>query len=595
MAKDKDKKNGFNKDRPLVPVNTAIDAFIASGYRSSAAAVSEIIDNSIEAHAKNIEIIVFDKLNDRGIKKITKIAIVDDGTGMDNEVLATSLQFGNGSKLNSRKGLGRFGIGLPNSSVSQCNIVDVYSWQKEKTLHTYLSVPEYRASKNQNANDVLEKELPKDVKKEINNQGNSGTAVIWSDCERIDVAKADTLYRRISRDISRVYRYFLYKGNKKYKTINITYKVVGIDEIKEFKPNDPLYLMEESTTNDYENKAVMSLRTKNNEPREGKIELKVIDPITKKQKIENVTFRFSSIKSEIFTKERDRTSDFMTHIKRNTGISFVRAGREIDFGTFDYFDPSQATERWWGCEIVFEPILDEVFGVSNNKQGVKNMNALNKNQKKDLGLTDEEISDSPKLYLRQEITKRFEKFKGDYKERLSLTTKGSRDKGNRSKTIFDKVVKGRKIITNSKIIGSNKTDGQKTIDWRKIIEEKAKAAGQNLTQKEIDNIINANKSLEVSVQEGSWEGNQFFTIEVVGSTAVVKINVNHPFYEMMYQPLQEADDKKNAEILDLLLMSWTRLEDELIVTDIEPDAFAKIRDRWGQHLTDTLKQLGKIS
>ena len=42
-------------------------------------------------------------------------------------------------------------------------------------------------------------------------------------------------------------------------------------------------------------------------------------------------------------------------------------------------------------------------------------------------------------------------------------------------------------------------------------------------------------------------------------------------------------------------MSWTRLEDELIVTDIEPDAFAKIRDRWGQHLTDTLKQLGKIS
>ena len=116
MAKDKDKKNGFNKDRPLVPVNTAIDAFIASGYRSTAAAVSEIIDNSIEAHAKNIEIIVFDKLNDRGIKKITKIAIVDDGTGMDNEVLATSLQFGNGSKLNSRKGLGRFGIGLPNSS-----------------------------------------------------------------------------------------------------------------------------------------------------------------------------------------------------------------------------------------------------------------------------------------------------------------------------------------------------------------------------------------------------------------------------------------------------------------------------------------------
>ena len=70
MTKDKDNKNGFNNDRPLVPVNTAIDAFIASGYKSTAAAVSEIIDNSIEAKAKNIEIIIFDKLNDRGIKRI---------------------------------------------------------------------------------------------------------------------------------------------------------------------------------------------------------------------------------------------------------------------------------------------------------------------------------------------------------------------------------------------------------------------------------------------------------------------------------------------------------------------------------------------
>jgi hypothetical protein len=27
--------------------------------------------------------------------------------------------------------------------------------------------------------------------------------------------------------------------------------------------------------------------------------------------------------------------------------------------------------RWWGCEICFDPVLDEVFGVSNNKQQVE--------------------------------------------------------------------------------------------------------------------------------------------------------------------------------------------------------------------------------
>ena len=53
---------------PIVPVKTAINAFIASGYKSTSSAVSEIIDNSIEAEAKNVELIVFDELNQKGIK-----------------------------------------------------------------------------------------------------------------------------------------------------------------------------------------------------------------------------------------------------------------------------------------------------------------------------------------------------------------------------------------------------------------------------------------------------------------------------------------------------------------------------------------------
>tara|TARA_B100000029_G_C17394419_1_gene894632 strand:+ start:215 stop:826 length:612 start_codon:yes stop_codon:yes gene_type:complete len=202
------------KNRPIVPVKTAINAFIASGYKSTASAVSEIIDNSIEADAKNVQIIVFDELNNKGIKKIKKIAIVDDGFGMNEEILSTSLQFGNGSKLNSRKSLGRFGIGLPNSSVSQCDRVDVYSWQDAKCLHTYLSVKELNENENQNINEIREQEIPSDLKKEILNISKSGTAVVWSECNRLDVAKADTLYNRISRDISRVYRYYLDKKKK---------------------------------------------------------------------------------------------------------------------------------------------------------------------------------------------------------------------------------------------------------------------------------------------------------------------------------------------------------------------------------------------
>ena len=123
----------------------------------------------------------------------------------------------------------------------------------------------------------------------------------------------------------------------------------------------------------------------------------------------------------------------------------------------------------------------EIFGVSNNKQGVKNMNYLDSTQKKDLGISDEEILENPKLILRQEISRRFKKFKDDYKKKLSLTTKGSRDKGNRSKTVFDSVVKGRKVITNSKILGANKTDTQKVDDWRKQLNKSEKIGNFGFT------------------------------------------------------------------------------------------------------------------
>ncbi|MDC0488813.1 ATP-binding protein [Pelagibacteraceae bacterium] len=584
------KKSNLNNRPPIVPVKTAINAFIASGYKSTSAAVSEIIDNSIEAEAKNIELIVFDELNSKGIKKIKRIVMVDDGIGMDENTLSKSLQFGNGSRLESRKSLGRFGIGLPNSSVSQCNRVDVYSWRNNKTLHTYLSVDEIYKNDNQNINEIKESELPNEVKKEIKSLEKNGTVVIWSDCARLDVAKAETLYNRITKDISRTYRYFLDKKNKKFKTINITYKIANSEYFKSFKPNDPMYLMENSTTPGYENQTLMALRTKDNN-NEGNIEVKIQDPFTKKDIKANVTFRYSSIKPEIYSKERDQTSKLMNHLKKNQGISFVRAGREIDFGTFEFFDPSQSTERWWGCEIMFDPILDEVFGVSNNKQGVKNMNYLDSLQKKDLEISDEEINESPKLLLRQEISKRFYKFKNDYQKKRAQIIKDTPDKGNRAKTIFDKVVKGRKIVTNSKILGAGKSEIQKTNEWRELIKSRAEAAGQNLTPKQIDDLIKANKELEVSIEKGSWEANQFFTIVITGSTAVIKINTTHPFYEMMYKPLEESDDKKITEVLDLLLMSWARLEDELAVKDIELNDFIKIRDRWGQHLLETLDKL----
>src|SRR5690606_41267454 len=55
------------------------------------------------------------------------------------------------------------------------------------------------------------------------------------------------------------------------------------------------------------------------------------------------------------------------HVRRNIGVSLVRKGRELDLDT-SWAIGYSPVERGWGIEVDFPPELDEVFGVTNNKQ-----------------------------------------------------------------------------------------------------------------------------------------------------------------------------------------------------------------------------------
>ena len=43
---------------PIIPADTAIETFRDNGYKNTASAISELIDNSIDAKAKNIQILI---------------------------------------------------------------------------------------------------------------------------------------------------------------------------------------------------------------------------------------------------------------------------------------------------------------------------------------------------------------------------------------------------------------------------------------------------------------------------------------------------------------------------------------------------------
>jgi hypothetical protein len=55
------------------------------------------------------------------------------------------------------------------------------------------------------------------------------------------------------------------------------------------------------------------------------------------------------------------------HARRNTGISIVRANREITLDT-GLLNVSDELTRWLGLEVEYPPSLDEIFGLSNNIQ-----------------------------------------------------------------------------------------------------------------------------------------------------------------------------------------------------------------------------------
>ena len=99
-----------------------IEALRGLGY-STASAIADIIDNSISADARVVDLLFdWDLCN-------SKIFIIDDGHGMNISDLESAMRLGEKNPLDDRKegDLGRFGLGLKTASFSQCRRLTVAS------------------------------------------------------------------------------------------------------------------------------------------------------------------------------------------------------------------------------------------------------------------------------------------------------------------------------------------------------------------------------------------------------------------------------------------------------------------------------------
>ncbi len=326
------------KSIPLIEIKQFIQAIRDAGYKGTSSAIAELVDNSLEANAKKVWIDIVENHE----HKVEEIRVSDDGCGMTPSAMKIALQFGGSSRFGSTKGTGRYGMGLPNSSVSQAKRVDLYSWvKKDEIYRTYLDIDDIIKG---TCNKIIEPKLCDLNIKGLNR--NHGTVVVWTRCDRLSYNAVELLINQLKRELGRIFRKQIWKG----KQILINGKPL--------LPIDPLFLCEGNNLRGasvYGSELEYDIKVPGNSTYNESSKVKVIFselPVEKWHSFSN--------------KEKKEYS-----ISKNSGVSIIRADREIDRGW--YFMGNKRKENyddWWRCEVSFNPELDEMFGVTHTKQGI---------------------------------------------------------------------------------------------------------------------------------------------------------------------------------------------------------------------------------
>ena len=374
------------------------DALRSSGYKSIDSAVAELIDNSIEAGAHDVFVIMTERIDPVTHRKaVYEFGVLDNGSGMDIQKLACCLGIGYTTK-SDRRGMGRFGVGLPQASLHVTPNVEVYSWteddgpieQNEPVRQVWLDIDKVKTGEQEEINDPELMEIPEQYIRFLHYRTSDreydftkhGTLVYWKNCDNVKPKTMSALNDRLEFALGRKFRHLIIEGTHNIRLITIGHEDQAINVL----PNDPLFLMKPNYVLGNPNDPANISPRKNincTEPifapygDEVRVPITYTDKKTGEEKTSDIKIHFSKVRKEFYDQTAISSGDpggkpIGRYVKKLEGVSIVRAGREIDFGIFDFYENiNQPFHRWWGCEICFEPVLDELFGVANNKQQVE--------------------------------------------------------------------------------------------------------------------------------------------------------------------------------------------------------------------------------
>ena len=152
-----------------------------------------------------------------------------------------------------------FGMGLPNSSISQCKRVEVYSWKTpRKVFFTALDLDKKTRGKVVAPRPVKAK-IPQtlmDKSKYLKNT-KTGTIVLWRNLDKMQWMKGSSVINNSEMVIGRIYRKFIHNDKIVIRMASFDNESSKPKIDRNMLPNDPLYQMVPSSTPEPWNKKKM--------------------------------------------------------------------------------------------------------------------------------------------------------------------------------------------------------------------------------------------------------------------------------------------------------------------------------------------------
>ena len=603
-------------DRDLFPGSFTIRALRDSRYHNTAYAVAELIDNSIEAYAERIDLLCLEnhvEVKSQTRSRLVELAVLDNGEGMTPRILLDALKFGGGTRHDSTQGIGKYGMGLPTSSMSQCTRVDVWTWQAgtHSVWHCGIDADEIEAGDHLVPFPDQKTPIP-DVWTRAGNaeifSGKTGTLVVWSKLDKIQWKTARALIDNTATEVGRIHRHYLAHDMVRIRAASFLQRRPSESVIeKSFEPNDPLYLIAPSATPE--------------QPWNSKPMFQPWGDVRRYTVVQDgreatIEVRYSIVRPEALETANVGQLPGNTlrgrHARHNIGVSVVREDREIvleDAFIREGGSADNPQNRWWGCEIQFFRACDDLFGLDHNKQMVTNFTQAAKTLARDdrpnqeildeMGIEDDtiyqivgDIRDQTRTMMRA-ISQMFAK-------KRDVGTSRSR------RSPEKKAVKTATDADRSAIQAGTESPTSTDLDRER---ESAKVREDGLTQqfvtdgqpeqdaRELARTL-VSEALAYQFNSSQLDGYQMFNVRSNHGVLHVNLNTDHPVYDLLKHlesDIGEGADEDSPAFqaivaLRLLLSAWARMEDQTESRD-RRNAIQDIAMNWGRQVDKVITQL----